>query len=183
VGADWLKGIPAAVTSPEPAVAVPVVPDSILDEAVTFALLLSIIWSTVKEVMPPLPLCVANVIAAIGPLPENGSTRTMAILILPGTEVLAPETAPEIRLPQLTDGDDNADGSYPTVSVKPDTPSMLLPRSTKAPFPEGVIVTEAPRATEALHTKSSATISMNLVWSIMGYLLIAGYMALRYSLP
>jgi hypothetical protein len=136
-----------------------------------FTPLMSVILAE-TEVMPPLLFCAAKVTSAIGPLPENGFVRMMAILIVPGIVVLAIDRAPVTRLPQLTVGDASMDESYPMVSSMPDTPFMWSPWTAKEPPPEGVIVTEAPKASEAQQIHSAATIRMCLKWCLISLLFV-----------
>jgi hypothetical protein len=137
-----------------------------------FTPLMSVILAE-TEVMPPLPFCAEKDSAAIFPLPENGVVRMMAILMVPGTVVLAIDRAPSMSPPQLTEGDVRADVSYPMVSSMPDTPFMLSPRTENDPSPEGVTVTEAPKASEALQILSAKASRMCLKWCPMSLPFIA----------
>ena len=60
-----------------------------------------------KEAIFTLPEPLAKVTVAIWPLPERDLVLMMAILMLPGLLVLAAISAPEIRLPWVTLGDDS----------------------------------------------------------------------------
>lgn len=69
--------------------------------------LVSIIEGTEIVFIPFSPVFEAKLITAIGPLPANGIELIIAILIIPGNEVLAVNMLLDTRLPFVTVGDAN----------------------------------------------------------------------------